>query len=213
MREAASYLVGEHSFKNFCKINKSKPNQNYRRKISQFDVNVISEKPENVFNQVCEFVISGTAFLWHQVRFMVGVLFLVGQGLEAPTIVRDLLDFEKYPNRPVFQMAPDFPLVLFDCVFDDLQFECPKEVQEKTTQLFMDQYQTVSIKAALTRLALQEIHSSATFQQPDAVGKEKDKKVYIPIANLAVVGDPFANNNNNVSEILGDNDDDDQYDD
>ena len=30
--------------------------------------------------------IKGTAFLWHQVRCMVAVLFLIGQGLESPSV-------------------------------------------------------------------------------------------------------------------------------
>jgi tRNA pseudouridine38/39 synthase len=30
--------------------------------------------------------IKGSAFLWHQVRCMVAVLFLIGQGLESPFV-------------------------------------------------------------------------------------------------------------------------------
>ncbi|KAL7617024.1 hypothetical protein Lser_V15G00158 [Lactuca serriola] len=30
--------------------------------------------------------IKGSAFLWHQVRCMVAVLFLIGQGLESPDV-------------------------------------------------------------------------------------------------------------------------------
>ena len=30
--------------------------------------------------------VEGTAFLWHQVRCMAAVLFMVGSGLESPTV-------------------------------------------------------------------------------------------------------------------------------
>ena len=42
---------------------------------------------------------------------------LVGQGLEKPSIVRELLDVEKNPRRPTYEMATDTPLVLWDCIF------------------------------------------------------------------------------------------------
>ena len=30
--------------------------------------------------------IKGSAFLWHQVRFMVAVLFMIGEGHESPSV-------------------------------------------------------------------------------------------------------------------------------
>ena len=67
--------------------------------------------------QVYSFTVHGSAFLWHQVRCMAAVLFLVGQGLESLSIVDELLDVEKNPGRPIYEMASDAPLVLWDCVF------------------------------------------------------------------------------------------------
>ncbi|KAL1638412.1 pseudouridine synthase deg1 [Neofusicoccum ribis] len=63
------------------------------------------------------FNVHGSAFLWHQVRHLVAVLFLVGQGLEKPSIVRELLDVKRNPTKPKYEMASDTPLVLWDCVF------------------------------------------------------------------------------------------------
>jgi tRNA pseudouridine38/39 synthase len=37
--------------------------------------------------------------------------------LEKPTIVSELLDVEKNPRRPTYEMASDTPLVLWDCIF------------------------------------------------------------------------------------------------
>ena len=69
--------------------------------------------------KVYTFCVHGTAFLWHQVRCMVAVLFLIGQGLEEPSIIDELLDVQKNPGRPMYEMADDAPLVLWDCVFPD----------------------------------------------------------------------------------------------
>lgn len=55
---------------------------------------VLGSKSEHVFpftcrydgNQLWVIKIRGSAFLWHQVRCMVAVLFLVGRGLESPDV-------------------------------------------------------------------------------------------------------------------------------
>ncbi|MCJ1432367.1 hypothetical protein MMC27_001723 [Xylographa pallens] len=63
------------------------------------------------------FVLHGSAFLWHQVRHMIAVLFLVGQGLESSEVVSQLLDTKATPQKPIYEMAEDAPLVLWDCIF------------------------------------------------------------------------------------------------
>ena len=63
------------------------------------------------------FELHGSAFLWHQVRHMMAILFLIGQGLESPDVVSQLLDIRKNPQKPMYMMAEDVPLVLWDCIF------------------------------------------------------------------------------------------------
>ncbi|KAI0406385.1 pseudouridine synthase [Xylaria palmicola] len=70
-----------------------------------------------VFPKVYYFHVRGSAFLWHQIRCMVSVLFLVGQGLEDPSVVDRLLDVAAEPRRPAYNMADETPLVLWDCRF------------------------------------------------------------------------------------------------
>ncbi len=69
------------------------------------------------------FVVHGSAFLWHQIRHMVAILFLIGQGLESPDLVARLLDTTVHTRRPAYEMSPDAPLVLWDCVFPEPQHE------------------------------------------------------------------------------------------
>ncbi|KAI9680426.1 MAG: hypothetical protein M1822_007184 [Bathelium mastoideum] len=67
--------------------------------------------------QVYAFNIHGSGFLYHQVRCIMAVLFLVGQGLEPPSIVAEMLDTVKTPCKPLYEMADDLPLVLADCIY------------------------------------------------------------------------------------------------
>lgn len=138
MRQAAKYFEGLHDFRNFCKVDPSKQIQSFERRVFVAEIEETTSStgmpamtrwsgfaPDDcgglleVEKQptVCEFRVSGSGFLWHQVRHMAAVLFLVGQGLESPTIVRDLLDVEKESRKPHYEMADDAPLVLWDCVF------------------------------------------------------------------------------------------------
>lgn len=140
MREAASYFVGSHDFRNFCKIDGSKQIENFERTMFFADILEVKDttsvldfvnkkeflpsatasgpQGQNAsFPNVYSFTLHGSAFLWHQVRCMVSILFLVGQGLEKPTIVKDLLNIEMNPSRPAYEMANDTPLVLWNCVF------------------------------------------------------------------------------------------------
>ncbi|KAI8637665.1 pseudouridine synthase [Parasitella parasitica] len=125
MRKACTYFEGPNDFRNFCKLDPSKNVLSYERIIMSMKINPVQYTQTLGVGEGTEFYeveLKGTAFLWHQVRFMMSVLFLVGQGLEAPEIVRDLLDIEKVPSKPNFPMASDLPLVLYDCEFKGLEW-------------------------------------------------------------------------------------------
>lgn len=71
---------------------------------------------------LCFFEVVGQAFLWHQVRCMASVLFHVGAGLEAPSVVDFLLDVAgKCPSRPQYDLAPELPLCLHHCGYGEEQ--------------------------------------------------------------------------------------------
>ncbi|KAJ5861785.1 uncharacterized protein N7529_009095 [Penicillium soppii] len=149
MREAAKHFEGVHDFRNFCKLDSMKQIDNFERIIHHSSIEAVNPKtnplgyvgkagyqakedsipepdlttPDTVSQstpQVYSFNLHGSAFLWHQVRHMVAILFLVGQGLESPSIVPELLDISKNPCKPTYAMADDAPLVLEDCIFPDI---------------------------------------------------------------------------------------------
>ncbi|KAL3943385.1 MAG: hypothetical protein SGBAC_002551 [Bacillariaceae sp.] len=113
IREGVALLVGNHDFRNFCKMDVEKV-YNFKRLI-------YAAKVVELENGICYVQIHGQAFLWHQIRYIMGVLFMIGRGLEKPEIVTELLNVTKYPGKPSYQLAEDTPLVLHDCGFPNLK--------------------------------------------------------------------------------------------
>lgn len=158
MREAAKHLEGVHDFRNFCKLDTSKQIENFERIIYRSDIEIVDPKnvplgfvnrpgfqaqaesdvemetesgtPPSDAARVYVFTLNGSAFLWHQVRHIVAILFLVAQGFESPSIVPELLDPSNNPRKPQYEMASDAPLVLWDCIFPDPGSEDRKDALE-----------------------------------------------------------------------------------
>ncbi|KAG1744402.1 pseudouridine synthase [Suillus lakei] len=99
MQSAANRLIGEHDFRNLCKLDPGKQITNFHR-----------------------------SFLYHQVRHIMAVLFLVGTGLEQPSIISALMNVSPETSntspeselplvcrKPEYQMADALPLTLWDC--------------------------------------------------------------------------------------------------
>uniref|UniRef100_A0A3N7EHA4 Pseudouridine synthase I TruA alpha/beta domain-containing protein n=1 Tax=Populus trichocarpa TaxID=3694 RepID=A0A3N7EHA4_POPTR len=108
METAGKKLIGEHDFRNFCKMDAVKVH-NYRRNVMSFEISPCDMRFEG--HQLYAIKIKGSAFLWHQVRCMVAVLFMIGQGLESPEVIDALLDTRTL-RKPQYLMAPEIPLVL-----------------------------------------------------------------------------------------------------
>ena len=142
MRKAAKLYEGLHDFRNFCKVDPNKQITNFWRRIFECDIVEVKDigsalpylngpdfRPETLQQdgdthpKVYYFHVRGSAFLWHQIRHMVAVIFSVGQGYEPPSIVSDLLDAAKTPRRPGYTMTDEVPLVLWDCIFPELPRE------------------------------------------------------------------------------------------
>ncbi|KAJ3557838.1 hypothetical protein NP233_g11643 [Leucocoprinus birnbaumii] len=134
MREAAAKLVGEHDFRNLCKIDAQKQITRFKRDVMRADIEPVDtnfvERGEGmyVFNLV------GSAFLYHQVRHIMAILFLIGTKLEKPPLVKKLMnvvrgaegdeDEEIVEAKPEYQMADALPLMLWDCGYaeEDVQW-------------------------------------------------------------------------------------------
>lgn len=114
MRDAAELFIGEHDFRNFCKMD-TEHVTHFRRRVLSVGVTACP-------GGVGEFAVTGVAFLWHQVRCMAAILLFVGRGLEEPSIVTDLLDVEQNPRKPTYDPANEEGLILRDCGFEGIPF-------------------------------------------------------------------------------------------
>jgi tRNA pseudouridine38/39 synthase len=54
---------------------------------------------------------------------MMSVLFLVGEGLEEPAVIDQLLDTETLRERPNYEIAEGENLILSECGYEDLKWE------------------------------------------------------------------------------------------
>ena len=81
MREAASYLVGEHDFASFCNVRTDV--ENTVRTITSLEI--LTEGNEITVR------ITGNGFLYNMVRIIVGTLIRVGRGFYEPEKVKEIL--------------------------------------------------------------------------------------------------------------------------
>lgn len=189
MREGAKLYLGVHDFRNFCKVDGLKQITNFTREIHHAD---ICHLRDNIYY----FDLKGSAFLWHQVRCMMAMLFMVGQKLEDPLIITDLMDIEKYPQRPVYEMANDIPLVLYDCTFPEMEWITPPQ-PEKLYSQYRGLMTERRIKLTMTDL-LGEFFIKG--EEPEATknggaiclgdGTGRNYKKYTPIASRQLLETP-----------------------
>uniref|UniRef100_A0A0R0HX59 Pseudouridine synthase I TruA alpha/beta domain-containing protein n=1 Tax=Glycine max TaxID=3847 RepID=A0A0R0HX59_SOYBN len=151
MESAGNKLVGEHDFRNFCKMDAANVH-NYRRRIKLFEISPTDVRYND--NQLWVIKIRGSAFLWHQVRCMVVVLFMVGKGLESPNVIDMLLDTARILRKPQYTMASEVPLVLQSCEFDNIKFMCSSEAGEALHVHLVNECQIYQLQAAIFHEAL-----------------------------------------------------------
>lgn len=105
MREGAKRLIGEHDWRNLCKIDPAKfkldaegeGRWSFKRIVKLAEVNPVYTSQQNSdFDQGELFVFDlvGTAFLYNQVRHIMAILFLIGSGLEDPSVITALLNVD-----------------------------------------------------------------------------------------------------------------------
>ena len=164
MQAAASLLEGEHDFRNICKMDVANVS-NFRRRIlhaaivwhsggvrggSQHEDTAATAGYEE---EVWMLEITGVAFLWHMVRCIMSILFLVGEGKEAPHIISALVDIDRVPAKPEYFMAPVLPLVLYSSGFENLTFS----YQTKNLFSLMSHFETLFDKSYLAAVRIRNV--------------------------------------------------------
>ncbi|XP_060530616.1 tRNA pseudouridine(38/39) synthase [Cylas formicarius] len=122
MRIACKDFVGTHDFRNFCKMDVGNGVIKFVRNVLDFRIEpFINTDSEDEYSLYVA-IISGNAFLWHQIRYMMGILFLIGGDKESFSLVKELLDVEQNPSKPEYTMANEVPLNLFLCEYDSIHW-------------------------------------------------------------------------------------------
>lgn len=185
MQDAARRLVGEHDFRNMCKIDGSKQITNFRRRVLSAE---IVERGDGM----CYLSLKGTAFLWNQVRSIMAILLLVGQRREQPAIIDRLLDVEATPQRPVYEIAWGVPLTLYNCEFPPMAWQ--SSTYTLPDSLYNLWYETLQ-KQAMTDTMLSVIAPHARpleFADRANVGRGVGNRAskYVPLEQRAVCDAP-----------------------
>ncbi|GFY51783.1 hypothetical protein TNIN_16801 [Trichonephila inaurata madagascariensis] len=158
MQEAGSKLIGEHDYRNICKMDVGNGVVNYVRKIFDVDIKELTSSDERAY-QLAELTVVGQAFLWHQIRCIVSLLFLIGQGKEDCNVIEQLLDVENYPRKPQYDIASEIPLVLFDCSYEDVDWVYNEESLKFVIKRLQNMWTHHAVKTIIIRKMLNELEN------------------------------------------------------
>ncbi|KAJ2080943.1 pseudouridine synthase deg1 [Coemansia sp. RSA 988] len=216
MQIAARKFLGTHDFRNFCRLDPAKQITNFERTI--MDIGIVpvpsqvpyvgdSASPEGRWWQL---ELRGTAFLWHQVRCMVAMLFAVGQGLEDVDIIDRLLDVTTINGKPEYEMACDMPLVLANCAFNesDVQWNYTRsagqELQSMSTidRSILRTWRQLNTRSVLCSALLHSLRTTEVpaLIEPDNVDSSEPK---MDMWSNCLVGIETADQRVQTSSILG----------
>eukprot|EP00887_Chlorella_sp_A99_P008017 scaffold12.g8017.t1 len=161
MRAAAAHFVGEHDFRNFCKVDVGHVS-NFVRAILEFRVEEVAAAGV-AGRRLIALHIRGTAFLWHQVRCMAAVLLMVGRGEEAPDVVARLLDVTQTPRKPQYVMASEEALLLYACSYEGLAFRRGRGNQAAVAATLEEALGSHLVRAGMLAAVLQKLAGDAAL--------------------------------------------------
>ncbi|XP_050294650.1 tRNA pseudouridine(38/39) synthase [Anthonomus grandis grandis] len=186
MIEASHYLIGSHDFRNFAKMDVGNGVVQFVRNLLDFRIEPLKSDDCNDEYSLYVAIIKGNAFLWHQIRYIMGILLLIGANREEPTVVKDLLDVKANPRKPEYNMASEVPLNLFFCEYDNVKWYISKENLKSVIETLRQIWTFTSLKNAM----IKDIINSLTKHQENPndlkclteylVGGVKPK-TYVPV--------------------------------
>lgn len=193
LNEAGQLLLGEHDFRNFCKMDVANGVVTYTRRIHSVQAERIQSSEQESYD-MCTLTIQGKAFLWHQIRCIVSVLFRVAAGKEDPSVITELLDIEKNPRRPQYVMASEVPLNLFQCDYDpELDWQYDDEAVLVSMKQLQDLWTDASVKATMIKASLDKLSALVSDKKSDFKHPQRQNdelygmskiKSYIPLLQM-----------------------------
>jgi len=191
MAKGLQFMIGRHDFRNMCKMNCEQV-YNFERVImfgkivnplmvyscSQSDsndtvptLNVMEAESSLISSphDICYLILEGQAFLWHQIRCIMAILFLVGRELEPPTIVQELLDIKTNPAKPAYDMSSETALVLHNCKFDHLNLGRTVANLWSVTKVIEQRWESHAVAASRANDELESMKSDTQVRWTDIV--------------------------------------------
>lgn len=150
---------------------------------------------------MCELMVHGSGFLWHQIRCIVALLLLIGQGKEEIDLIKSLLDIEKYPCTPNYSIASELPLVLFDCQYENIEWIIDQSALRLTICHLQRHWSSFQIRATMIKSMLNNLESQITDKNQlpiygqisliendsnSLLGYNNSRKTYQPILTRSV---------------------------
>lgn len=188
MAQGLQYMMGRHDFRNLCKMNCEQV-YNFERVVKGgkvvspqmvYSVSMENEGKHPVIQpteqskpsssrDMCHVEIVGQAFLWHQIRCIMSILFYVGRQLETPQIVQQLFDIQTNPAKPSYEMASETALVLQDCTFGQLELGRTVTNLWSVTKILEQRWEKHALAAERARDAIESVKMEATVKWIDVV--------------------------------------------
>ncbi|KMQ90739.1 trna pseudouridine synthase 3 [Lasius niger] len=193
MDKSIKYTVGDHDFRNICKMDVANGVINFKRTIIDAKVSISNQNIEKVTGyDMCELEITSQAFLWHQIRCLMGILLLVGQRKEEPEIILKLLDIETCPQKPQYNMAHEVPLNLWYCDYEGVEWFIDKNELINTIKTLQQDWALNTIKSTMIKNMLTKLENlvncANTDFQSDCLLLGVRSKIYQPLMKREMCG-------------------------
>ncbi|KAL6257389.1 hypothetical protein P5V15_010961 [Pogonomyrmex californicus] len=175
MDKAAKYAIGDHDFRNICKMDVANGVVNFKRTVIDAQVTLVNGQN----------VEKSTAFLWHQIRCLMGILLLVGRRKEEPEIILRLLDIETCPQKPQYNMAHQIPLNLWYCDYENVKWFIDENELLNTIKTLQQDWAINTIKSTMIKNMLMELENLVNCVnidfQSDCLLLGVQSKIYQPL--------------------------------
>ncbi|KAL3266248.1 hypothetical protein HHI36_010428 [Cryptolaemus montrouzieri] len=158
MKEAAKHFLGAHDFRNFCKMDVGNGVVEFIRNVEKIEIGPVF--PEQNLEEYSMFVITikSGGFLWHQIRCMLGILFLIGQNKESPTVINELLNVKDNPCKPDYNMASEIPLNLYSADYElDVDWQYEEENLRDVVEDLRQMWSFSAIKSNMMRVMIDDL--------------------------------------------------------
>ncbi|KAG5897914.1 hypothetical protein JTB14_014031 [Gonioctena quinquepunctata] len=198
MQAASEKLLGVHDFRNFCKMDVGNGVTEFTRNILELTVEKASENSTDETYAMYVMNLRAKAFLWHQIRCIMGVLFLIGQNKEDPSVVEELLNVEKNPRKPEYSMASETPLNLFYCEYDGLNWQYNDEVLDKVIEKLNTTWTFHAIKKQMVKDMITSLKGESLQIKGEKTEEENclssillqkpSPKIYLPLLERKTCG-------------------------